>query len=147
MRDIKFRAWDTNKMIDVKVLEYVPAHKSFNGKPGYNVNYHLGIPAENLMQYTGLKDKNGKEIYEGDIVETLEDGNAEVIFQDGIFGCKVERPQSTEGGTEFYEEFISLNDLIDSGYWGSSDGIKEPYFILEVIGNIYENPELLKDNH
>ena len=69
------------------------------------------------MQYTGLKDKNGKEIYEGDILLTNNQTyNYEVKFEDCSFGVQ----------TKHYG-FINL---IGCGE-------------LEIIGNIYENPELL----
>jgi len=68
-----------------------------------------------LMQFTGLKDKNGKEIYEGDIVSAFGRTSA-VKFHDGYFDCGID-----------YIESQSLN--VDS---------------YEIIGNIYENPELLK---
>lgn len=149
MREIKFRAWDLEKKKMSGVFNLDDYAIDQDGEFG-DCEYPslsedtLGFKATGvLMQFTGLKDKNGKEIYEGDVVETLEDGNTEVIFQDGMFGCVVERPQSNENGTEFYEEFISLNDLIDQGYWGSTDGVKPPEFTLGVIGNVWENPELL----
>ena len=152
MREIKFRAWS----IKGKTMWYMNKQMklSIEGDSWqirddvignrFMCSWHedeKGI----LMQFTGLKDKNGKEIHEGDIVSTLEDGNLEVIFQDGMFGCITCRPQSNENGTEYYDEFVPLNDLIDVGYWGSTDGFKKPVFTLEVIGNIYENPELLKE--
>ena len=118
MREIKFRAWDNNEMLEVRSLEFVPSHKSFNGKPGYNINIHLGITQENLMQFTGLKDKDGKEIYEGDILERSDKQRDIVIFDGGSFCVKHDK-----GGMDF----IAYNN----------------YF--EVIGNIWENPGLLKD--
>ena len=80
-----------------------------------------------LMQYTGLKDKNGKEIYEGDIVKTYESNIiCEVIFSEGAMFM------------------LRWNDK----KWGNNEyhhyGVGA--FILEVIGNIYENPELLEGN-
>src|SRR3990167_4674091 len=122
MRPIKFRVWNENKMIDVKVLEYVPAHQSFNGNPGYNVNYHLGVPAKNVMQFTGLLDKHGKEIYEGDILDHYATSGA-VIFEEGMF-CLNMQAKVNFG----HRQPLCFIDVSQS----------------EIIGNLYETPELLK---
>lgn len=131
-RVIKFRAWDkkASKMRVVwdigwkgwdhpdEVLNYVKVED--NG-----TNDLLENEVE-LMQFTGLHDKNGKEIYEGDYVGGIWDGyiaycdkqkSLQLFFSFGCAGC--------EGDVHWY-------DLIED------DGK------LEVIGNIYENPELLK---
>ena len=75
-----------------------------------------------LMQYTGLKDKNNKEIYEGDI---LSNGNDEklykIIFENGSFRAEFKG--------DFEEHSFDLIDVVAQG--------------CEIVGNIYENPELL----
>ena len=95
----------------------------FESDYGYLGNYSgLDEPvmADNLevMQCTGLKDKNGKEIYEGDILENI----SVVCFQRGRFQPIYDGGDAEEMEDEFYR-FSSKS---------------------EVIGNIYENPELLK---
>ena len=82
-----------------------------------------------LMQSTGLRDKNGKEIYEGDIVKVT-DGDERTNFPDGGIGTIC-------GLDEIFMWYIDgqvHNGLFD---------ISQEYYI-EVIGNIYENPELLE---
>lgn len=130
-REIKFRIWDfeNQEMIDGDSLafeEYAPIK-------------HL-LSRKGIMQFTGLCDKNGKEIYEGDVVrvkngaaveEAPEYIRAEIIWGEGYF--------------DFNHKHIPEFD---------SDDYSTYYFIyppfsykaeeLEVIGNIYENPELLE---
>jgi uncharacterized phage protein (TIGR01671 family) len=89
-----------------------------------------------LMQYTGLKDKNGKEIYEGDIVrrggESIPEGEWGIVEYTGCsFGLNREIFIKKTGGAQFidYPEQYFDNDF----NW------------CEVIGNIFENPEFLKE--
>lgn len=117
MREIKFRAWDGNKMLsDREVVEMAEGYMSIND-------------VTNVMQFTGLKDKNGKEIYEGDIVIGRSDDSAEVSK------VTVEWDEKMSGWKPF--NYFSTNGV---------NHIEDAFFDLstcEVIGNIYENPELL----
>ena len=131
MRDIKFRAWDkvVKDMVPIKTIDF--------GKDGAecavdfcDINGDLTgkNPEWVLMQYTGMKDKNGEEIYEGDIVRVT-DGDGNINFSDGGIG-------TITGMEELFMWYIDgqvQNGLFD---------INMNYFI-EVIGNIYENQELL----
>ena len=90
---------------------------------------------ESLMQYTGLSDKNGKEIYEGDIVKR-------------VYGfTKADKPKETIDEIVYKEDqgafAFTSKSKIGQGWSRMYEGHKVyPY---EVIGNIYENPELLKN--
>ena len=156
-RELKFRAWDTIKIIFVdegEITFYFYGDSHIEVHPN-SITYigdqvHNGEPEEQcrfiIQQYTGLKDKNGKEAYEGDIVSTPHFFNwtitgyekRRIFFKDGAFGVK-----ENEHG------FIALKSLF-KGIESSKTYISnygeiyrefEPMF--EVIGNIYENPELL----
>ena len=127
-REIKFRAWthqnpqmpwlSKNIAITGDGEQMVPIGGTFTG-----VWHVLGDDAEGLVieQYTGLKDKNGKEIYEGDIMEF------------GIAGAE------NRGVVGYEEDFGSYETYTSKGY------IIAPLFTSrgKVIGNIHENPELL----
>ena len=120
-REIKFRAWDKKEKQMI-----IP---SFIKNDEKEDEYYV------LMQYTGLKDKNDKEIYEGDIVKSHEGYLMTVIWQDNGFKLmfKFKRTYQGESYTETRKD-ISLNGSNDER-WG-----------CEVIGNIYKNPELLKED-
>lgn len=127
MREIKFRAWDKGKKIIGNVLGIDILHKEiFFSNENVNCYEHVDFKNIELMEYTGLKDKNNKEIYEGDI---LSDGNNEkpykVIFENGSFRAEFER--------NFEEYSFDLIDVVAQG--------------CEVVGNIYENSELLGDKN
>lgn len=119
MREIKFRGWDGQKMFPAEDLSRAPEYRTW-----------LGYADCTLLQFTGLTDKNGKEIYEGDIVSVL----------DG------------EEITGTYEvEYCGANDYpaFDfKGWEGETNGLSEGIgaFEVEVIGNVYESPDRLKTN-
>ena len=77
-----------------------------------------------FLQYTGLKDKNGKEIYEGNILEQEDGRRCEVFWND-------------------YNGIFDLRCIVSKGVPYSLQD--RCYLLQEIIGNIYENPELLKD--
>ena len=103
--------------------------KDFRFFYGKNENYEI-------MQYTGLKDKNGKEIYEGDIVlyqdweQCYEGGGNDSFINKGIV-------EYNESNCCFNVTERATIDIEDVLYEGNED--------LEVIGNIYDNPELLEE--
>ncbi len=122
MREIKFRAWNKvqKKMHEVDGLDFVftpPALLELNhDKPEIKVvDYWVSDGDFELMQFTGLKDKNGKEIYEGDIVEW----ELNPMFS---------KPEKSRAEVRWSEQLL-LPHINNTS---------------KVIGNIYKNPELLK---
>ena len=129
MREIKFRAWD----IKTKKFNYLNLRDSIASDDAYSLGGSQGtdwaVDRENsctmsckceLQQFTGLKDKDGKEIYEGDIIKNFAIRDL-VIFEKGIFTT-----------------IMSHNDQFN---------VKQPLAVhceIEIIGNIYENPELIE---
>ena len=154
MREIKFRAKHGKEWVygDLHLLSKMPhIHTDPFTKKSINI--------ETIGQYTGLKDKNGKEIYEGDILRVeefknesgpiekseefyevfdLEDMKGEkqreytspVSWEDGAFVISVNRKGDTDLSALFGDMRLSF-----------------PIFIFEVIGNIYDNPELINKEY
>jgi len=126
-REIKFRAWDN---VNFRMFHF----GGFCWHDEYDLCYidgKLDVPAgDNLewMQFTGLKDKNGKEIYEGDICRFGSGMVSPIIWKDGGLG---------------YESYPGA-DYADFHGFAGHQWLKEIMTTLEVIGNIYENAELLK---
>ena len=124
MREIKFRAWHKEEKIMGEVLGIDILHKEiFFSNENVDCYEHKDVKDIELMEYTELKDKNNKEIYEGDIV-TLHNGKYKVIF-------------NTEEA-----RFVLRDDEFEMNIPFTNNNNKR----MEVIGNIYENSELMEDN-
>ena len=118
MREIKFRAWDWGKMVQPDYID-----SSWDACMSY---LYEDAPCEEdypVMQYIGLKDKNWKEIYEGDIVDFW-GALHKIVFNRGCFYME----DSTESD--------AVSWILDIKYHEMS----------EVKGNIYENPNLLNND-
>ena len=142
MREIKFRAWNGREMIvPTDIINGMAAinkpcdlnDKVMTDDDGvqYYCNWDMDKTTDYpLMQYTGLKDKTGVEIYEGDIIKLYYgdwlDQVSMVISQGHYFGY----------GSEYtITPFSTLEDAVEM-----------LSLCIKVIGNIYENPELLEAN-
>jgi len=130
MREIKFRAWDKGLKRMIYLSEPTVENDDFSGIVFKLRDYFVSafssdrIEDLELMQYTGLRDKNGREVYEGDIVRFKDWWDEEMV-----------------GEVRYSEKDMAFTIVND--FW---DGFPIMYADdLEVIGNIYENPELLKE--
>ena len=132
-REIKFRVWD------------IYSHRFLEDNGDFRY-FRLGTPYEfrevatrpdkfEIQQFTGLKDKNGKEIYEGDITNSIKRGVAHGPEREYIKEAEVW--YSTEDLQYVFGKYCN------NGYaWHYS--MADDLFDFEVVGNIFENPELLK---
>ena len=143
MREIKFRAWDKERkeMREVELMDWSDwwVSTGSTGEREEPSKYGERNSFKNeqtdrhiLMQYTGLKDKNGKEIYEGDVVnaswydydEPRDDAFGEVFFNGNWMAYCI-----------WKEDEKSISEMNGQGAY---------HWEIEVVGNIYENPELLE---
>jgi len=140
LREIKFRAWDKSeeKIIysDKEYYDYdfrcdehgnLLCYSNCSYADTFGDEHDEWVKLDSVMQYTGLKDKNGKEIYEGDIIKHQIKDTRTVVFKDGAFQTKRLVPVKGELHDTFFFYECTGKD------W-------------EVIGNIYENPSLLEEN-
>jgi uncharacterized phage protein (TIGR01671 family) len=138
-REIEFRAWTKKKEIQYNVVpfewDYVIDtmwHKCIEsnghgilGSGGTEAKFEVGgyaIEEDDLMQFTGLKDRNGKEIYEGDILCNPNQLKGIVVYYEAGFHLEAKR----KNGNIWYMP-LNLGMLRNK----------------EIIGNVYENPELI----
>ena len=138
MREIKFRAWDKQE----KRMIYSGIHdRNWYGTPKNDAGgchtLRGKMPEDRtileLMQFTGLHDKNGKEIYESDIVRFQHHKPSVCVWSGWGWGWEVNTPK----GKRVYESGVGQfrQDEFDADYRLNS---------AEIIGNIYESPELVK---
>jgi len=136
-RSIKFRAWDKKKKKMLGIVDLSQNKKYWKFDLGNNDDYIL-------MQCTGLKDKNGVEIYEGDIVkqETFRDDDYAKPKHDWSNNCVVEWKDGSfilRDIDDYEGRLVSVSSIYDEinprGKYAS---------VFKVIGNIYENSELIK---
>jgi len=124
MKPIKFRAWDkeNKKMFKVQNLDF-GSKGTYLGAVDETLTFR--VPEDIIvMQYTGLKDKHKKEIYEGDILQRW--NNVQKIWENKIIVYSIE---------DFY-----FDESHEFNLWGGN----EEY---QIRGNIYKNPELLENKN
>ena len=122
---IKFRAWDkeTKTMIEVSSINF-EEHLILGGHWEFGQTESIKFDEIELMQSTGLKDKDGQEIFEGDILKSNKYITS-VFYEDGAYCVKFRRTPNTT---------VTMNVI----------SFIEKYK-TRIVGNIYENPELLKE--
>jgi len=137
MREIKFRVWDKSKQCYQKVSAlYFPIPQDDDGAVAVGTFKHETLYSDNSIveQYTGIKDENGKEICEGDIVSKRSlDYESGKPFGEPLIGAIVYKPDYLR----FVLDVMSLHEV----------GVYPKYAQYEVIGNVHENPELLEEGY
>lgn len=150
MREIRFRAWDadTNQMLP-NVGAYGGVACFMEG--GWGALVTKDLP---LMQYTGLKDKNGMEIYEGDIVRAVhrsDEGGGwysdhketGVVYFDKHWGVKFDCRDHTQRTADGWQRAAYSWEAKDMEHWSDYESAVRDYLNVEIIGNVYEHPNLL----
>ena len=160
MRQIKFRAWHKNNMINncsvidgqLSIMENPPKEydrdpiTAKDGQYYYSWATYKNYPDAPLMQFTGLTDKNGVEIYEGDIVKNICGANTKCYWlyvisdesglkDNNLYAMEFENNLSSEDHRYTYE--VEHKKYIRRSHLSSS---------MFVIGNIHQNPELLEQS-
>lgn len=127
MRELLFRGktLDDPEWVYGYYVRQYEAHIIYFKEIDENGFIHRHIYPETIGQYTGLRDRNGRKIFEGDIVKCSDGENYQVVFEQrnnsAYFGLA-----TTENDTWVFEDIITSN--------------------LAIVGNIYDNPELLKES-
>lgn len=147
MRKLKFKAWhkEKKKWLPVVKLEFdcddiygITTYESYLGVKSFRLVF-VQIQDIDLVEYTGLKDENGVEIFEGDIVKiTIVDSDDftedQVVVGEVAYGMHPKNNYRTEYPTSF--------TVFCKDFYHNEGLLFNRRHTLEVIGNIYENPEL-----
>lgn len=142
MRDINFRAWYTEKekMYEIAKVDMWgdPDQATCDLASADEELFDIYLNEVETMQYIGIKDKHGREICEGDIIQTyfsFSPGDAGYGMSQKPFVVKWEQSRAAFRAYKPNAETLHLLDIVD--FFGMQSKL------YEVIGNIYENPELL----
>jgi len=139
MRPIKFRVWDSQEEAWVNHSDFTMyLDGSIMIDKPYGTIHEEKPDRFKICQFAGLLDKNGKEIYEGDIVADQNDIKYIVIWHEVEACWFYEIASKTEGYLGYYGHADIKGKSGQFAPHGSANG-----YIFKVIGNIYENPELL----
>ena len=136
MRDIKFRMWhkQIKQMYNVGMINFEQRFIFIKHSLNYTQS-SFAMEEVELMQFTGLHDKNGKEIYEGDVVRKL-------VWNELKFEAEGDGKDYSYAKVQYIDELASFH-LVNKDnkiLWELS----EDKYNIEVAGNIYENSDLLK---
>jgi uncharacterized phage protein (TIGR01671 family) len=122
-REIKFKAWDGESMSKNSKTIQELVEEGTNSRDPMKLIW---------LEYTGLKDKSDKDVYEGDIVKSFYGvGTYTVIFKNGCFGLM--------GNSDFLDDWERPKNSAFSKF-SECDNYK-----MEILGNVYENPNLINE--
>lgn len=111
---------------------------------------YVEVDPKTVCQYTGLKSNDGKYIYEGDVIRITEYDNIAILLglskkeieSTNLEDCKYQKRNSFIGEVVFSESCFFVGDTYFSAFHGDQR-LSQPIFEIEVIGNVFDNPELL----
>lgn len=150
MREIKFRGkridsgeWVYGNLVTTKDSTYICYKNQYNDDLFISPsNIMIGSLSETIGQYTGLHDKNGAQIYEGDILRFCDVGEEGYEYKEGFDFENVARVVYENGRFELADFLDSNSGVADEMYRCHEDFI-HVFKQSKVIGNIYDNPELI----
>ena len=144
MKELKFRAFHKSSkiMFDVVQIDFINKFvfsyeriRSMSKYPYFDTVSYLSSECE-LMQFTGLKDVDGKDIFEGDVVEVEFDD----YYSNNSFTIDEDSTHKGEIVFEFFGYYIKFPDMC----FMSINDIADYEFNIKILGNIHQNPELLE---